>query len=175
MTRAKPENDSGRIAETMPPLHGLRTAQIVGRSFRHGIHAVQTGDSTAWAFAWQELAAAGAAGNLAQLSDGLAGFVHEVRHSAARPIEVLPRGCPGLCRDECLAVSLVAASQTGACPALKACAFALLECSNLEPCLKAAAQFGGALREAGHTLPPDMICNALAFLPAALGRPVAHA
>lgn len=149
-----------------PPHAHLRLAHRIGRSFRYGINAERTGDPRAWSFVWQEWAdATSSSAEADHLLTHLAAFVGDVGRTAARPIDVLPHGCPGLCRDECLAVSIVAASQLGACPALKACAFALLESSNLAPCLQSAAEFGGALRAAGHVLNADHVLNALAMAP----------
>ena len=145
---------------------GVRVAEMVGRSFRCGILARRERSAVGWSYAWQEIA--GVAGP--DRADGLIGelsrFVESVDASAVRRIEVLPKGCPGLCRDECLAVSIVAGSQLGACPALKACAFALIESANVDSCIRSAGRFSDALREAGQTLPPDFICNALALMPA---------
>lgn len=147
------------------PAH-TRLAHRVGRSFRYGMTAHRTGDRSAWSFAWQEWAIASEdAEAVDRLVARLADYVGDIGRTAARPIDILPHGCPGLCRDECLAVSIVAASQQGACPALKACAYALLETSNLAPCLSSAMAFGCALRDAGHILEPDHICNALALAP----------
>ncbi len=105
-----------------------------------------------------------------RLSKSLGGFVASVEAAAARKIEVLPKGCPGLCRDECLAVSIIAASQRGVCPALRACIFALIENGEIEPCVRSAAEFSHALSETGYTLPADVVCNALALMPDGAGR-----
>lgn len=151
---------------------GVRVAEMVGRSFRCGILARRERSAVGWSYAWQELA--GVAGP--DRADGLIGelsrFVESVDAAAVRRIEVLPKGCPGLCRDECLAVSIVAASQLGACPALKACVFALIESANVESCIRSAGRFSDALREAGQTLPTDFVCNALALMP--VGAPWMH-
>lgn len=53
-----------------------------------------------------------------------------VEACAVRPVTVLPVSALGFCRDECLAISLVAACQHDACPALRACACALLGCDH---------------------------------------------
>ncbi|MDX2307645.1 MAG: hypothetical protein NW216_05345 [Hyphomicrobium sp.] len=141
-----------------------RTAHALGRSFRCGVHAASGGDEAALAFAWQELADSAGAEHADRLLAALIGFVETVETTAQRPIVVLPRACAGLCRDECLAVSIVTASQAGACPALKACAFALLASADVEPCLTAARELGDRLKDAGRTLPSTLICNAAAFV-----------
>jgi hypothetical protein len=152
------------------PRSDLRVAQMVGRSFRCGIHARREESDIAWSFAWQEMAGVLGAQAADRLSKSLGGFVASVEAAAARKIEVLPKGCPGLCRDECLAVSIIAASQRGVCPALRACIFALIENGEIEPCVRSAAEFSHALSETGYTLPADVVCNALALMPDGAGR-----
>ncbi len=152
----------------------MRVAQMVGRSFRCGMLARQ-GDAVSWSFAWQELAGVAGPDRADGLIASLGLFVDSVDAAAARRVEVLPKGCPGLCRDECLAVSIIAASQLGACPALRACAFALIACSNVEPCIRSAGNFSAALREAGQILSPDVVCNALALMPGGSGAVMPHA
>lgn len=152
------------------PAGNLRVAQMVGRSFRCGMLARLENPAIAWSYAWQEIAGVTGAGHADRIFVALGAFVDSVEAAAARRIEVLPKGCPGLCRDECLAVSIIAASQLGACPALKACVFALIDSGNVEPCIQSAGLFSAALSEAGQTLPPDVVCNALALMPGPSGR-----
>lgn len=156
--------------QDVAPAGSLRVAQMVGRSFRCGMLARRGNPAIAWSYAWQEIAGVTGAGHVDQIFIALGAFVDSVEAAAARRIEVLPKGCPGLCRDECLAVSIIAASQLGACPALKACVFALIDSGNVEPCIQSAGLFSAALSEAGQTLPPDVVCNALALMPGPAGR-----
>jgi hypothetical protein len=129
----------------------------------------------AWSYAWQEIAGVAGVSHADRLVVALGAFINSVESAAARRIEVLPKGCPGLCRDECLVVSIMAASQLGACPALKACMFALIDSGNVEPCIRSAGLFSTALSDAGQTLPPDVVCNALALMPGSAGRKLADA
>jgi hypothetical protein len=127
------------------------------------------GPAIGWSYAWQEIAGVTGPSQADRLVSVLGPFVESVDASAVRRIEVLPKACPGLCRDECLAVSIVAATQLGACPALKACVFALIESANVEPCIRSARTFSDALRDTGHVLPSEFVCNALTLMPA--GQP----
>jgi len=147
----------------------FRVAQMVGRSFRCGVLARREPTGLSWSYAWQEIAGIAGATHANGLVTALEQFVESVYLAAARPIEVLPKGCPGLCRDECLAVSIIAASQHGACPALKACVYALIDCNNVDNCIRTAGSFSAALRDAGQSLPSNAVCNALALLPAQPG------
>jgi hypothetical protein len=164
-------NQAG-AAGTLPwtPRSDMRIAQMVGRSFRCGMLARRERDGLAWSFAWQELAGVAGDGHADGLVNALGIFVESIDRAAVRRIEVLPKGCPGLCRDECLAVSIVAASQLGVCPALKACVFALVDSVHVDPCIRSAAVFGEALRDAGQMLSHDVVCNALAMMPVSAGR-----
>jgi hypothetical protein len=144
----------------------MRVAQMVGRSFRCAIHARRELAASSWSYAWQEIANVAGADHADRLIVALGDFVESVDAVAARQIEVLPKACPGLCRDECLAVSAIAASQLGECPAMKACLFALVETAQLEETIRSAASLSCALRDAGQALPPDAVCNALALMPA---------
>ncbi len=148
----------------------FRPEVALGRAFRCGLLAVRTGEIANWAFAWQELATASNAGAADRLVNDLGRFVKSVEASAQRRIGVLPAGCPGLCRDECLAVSIIAACQHGACPALRACAFALLASADVDGPLSAANCLAETMKCEGQFLSPDAVCNAAAFVPDPAGQ-----
>jgi hypothetical protein len=161
--------------QVSPARPDYRVAQMVGRSFRCGMLARREASGLSWSYAWQELAGVAGATSADNLVTALGHFVETVDRTAMRRIEVLPKGCPGLCRDECLAVSVVAAAQLGACPALKACIYALIQGGNIDACISAAGTFSSALKAAGQSLPPDVVCNALALMPGDPGRARYHA
>ena len=71
-------------------------------------------------------------------------------------------GCAGFCRDECIAISVIAACQHDNCPALRACAFALLDSPHVDPMLDEAGAFANRLLEIDQRLSPSMICNVAA-------------
>ena len=98
----------------------------------------------------------------------LACWVRAVRASASRKIEYYPFGCAGFCPDECMAISLIAASQHHRCPAMRACALALTGSSLVEPVIDAANAFADALEEADQRLSPEAVA-ALAASPEARG------
>lgn len=140
----------------------LHAALNVGYSFRCGILSAHTSEKRYKTFAWQTLAQLSCDLEtidilLSQLTD----FILNLDKNCSRKIEVLPQGCPGLCRDECLAVSMIAASQQKSCPALKACGYALLETCSLEPSLNAAEKFGATLQKAGIFLSPHIVHDGL--------------
>ncbi|MGQ0673678.1 MAG: hypothetical protein ACT4N2_12490 [Hyphomicrobium sp.] len=149
----------------------LRPERLVGMTFRRGVAALDRRDATQWQFAWQDFADAAGPQDATALLGGLTSWVGTLRRCAGRRLETFPAGCPGFCRDECLAISLIAASQQGACPALKACAFALLGSDLIDEPLTASAKFGDDLAKAGQRLSADAVCNVLAAMPAHAMRP----
>lgn len=149
----------------------MRPERLVGVCFRHGLAGLETGHRCLWELAWQEFANAAGPAAASDLLGELLGFVQSVKLAAERPIQTLPPACPGLCRDECLAVAMVAAGQHRVCPALKACAFTLLGSSNVRRPLAAAETFGDRLRDVEQILSPDSICNAASWIPAEGQRP----
>lgn len=159
------------LPDLAPPLHRdsavaemcavARPERLVGLGFRRGMTALRTGDRSCWAFAWQEFANETDVCRADDLLDSLTGFVGAVSKSAGRRIETFPSGCPGFCRDECLAISMIAACQHGACPALRACAFALLNSGDVDGTLRAAGQFAHCLRQGNQMLSQDAVCSVM--------------
>ncbi len=72
-------------------------------------------------------------------------WVRTIRAQAHRRLEYFPVNCIGFCRDECMAISMIAAWQHNACPALRACAFALIGESCIDPVVNASEDFAGVL------------------------------
>lgn len=139
--------------------------RLAGCGFRHIMPFAATGDLSGWALAEQTYANVVGHERAEAIVTDLGGFARCVCRAAQRRIETLPAGCPGFCRDECLAISIIAASQHGACPALKACAFALLASSEVCATLDAATSLADRLRDAGQVLSLDSVCNAAALVP----------
>jgi hypothetical protein len=148
-----------------------RPERLVGFGFRRALKAIETGDQMPWEFAWQEFANATDPDRATQLVARLSVWARAVRRCSGRRIETLPSSCPGFCRDECLAISMIAASQHQVCPALRACAFALMGASEISPALEASDAFGAALTRSGQILSPLSVCNALAFSEPANQKP----
>lgn len=149
-----------------------RPERLVGMGFRRGISALESGDMIPWQFCWQEIANVTSPDHATTLVAGLSCWVRSVRKSAGRRIETFPASCPGFCRDECLAISMIAASQHSSCPALRACAFALLGSNALDEPMRTAQSFASALSRCGLTLSDQSVCNGLSALsPTAAPKP----
>lgn len=165
---AQRRSPDDRIALT-PPLAG-EPERLVGLGFRCWLNGFRTGNIGCWELAWQEFSKALGASAARPVVTDLACFVRAVQGSAIRRIEVYPTDCPGFCRDECLAIAMVAACQHSVCPALKACAFALIGSQHLDTAIGSAESFASSLRQADQVLSATSICNAAAIVPGAGGR-----
>jgi hypothetical protein len=140
--------------------------RLVGVGFRCWLSGFRNSDIGCWEVAWD--AYSGAVGPRAAkpLMSELAAWVRAVQEAAERRIELYPARCDQFCRDECLAISMVAACQHSACPAFRACAVALLGSSEIEEAMEGAEEFALRLKEADQVLSPDT-----AFLGARLLSP----
>lgn len=124
---------------------------LVGLGFRYWMTGYQHGKFDYWKDGWRlytdELGVLAARSVVTELAT----WVQEVVTAAQRPIEVGPctklRGDMRFCRDECMAVSLIAACQTGVCPALQACAHALIGDQDAERVICASTCFANRLAD----------------------------
>ncbi|HEX5931979.1 MAG TPA: hypothetical protein VFY74_09565 [Methyloceanibacter sp.] len=153
---------SVRVAawDRIPPRSGAEW--LVGMGFRCWLAGYDTGDIACWENGWNEYARALGPERARRAVTELACWVRAVRASASRKIEYSPVGCPGFCADECLAISLIAASQHHRCPAMRACALALTGSDSVDPVLKAANAFADALQEADQRLSPEAVATLMA-------------
>jgi hypothetical protein len=101
---------------------------FVGRGFRFWLTGFRTGELAHWERAF----------TLAEQTVGLTAardvcrdfsqWVRLLSEHSHRDLHVLDPASRCFCRDECIAMALVAAHQHQACPALQACAMTLLSC-----------------------------------------------
>jgi hypothetical protein len=137
--------------------HATGAEWLVGMGFRCWLAGYETGDIACWENGWNEYARALGPERARRAVTELACWVRTVRASASRKIEYAPFGCPGFCADECLAISLIAASQHQRCPAMRACALALTGSDSVDPVLEAANAFADALDQADQRLSPEAV------------------
>jgi hypothetical protein len=161
MSYIKPVPNYGLIQPAVP--HNGGPEGLVGLGFRYWVSGYQTGDIDRWEKAWRlydtALGPKAAKTAVAELS----AWVRAVSAAARRDIKVVSdEGC-GLCRDECLAVSMIAACQHNTCPAMRACAFALIDSSLIDEVVHHAESFAVTLRGLDKVLPPAFIVNAAAL------------
>lgn len=101
---------------------------FVGVGFRYWLTGLRTGELAHWerafSLAEQTLGLAAARDVCRDFSQ----WVRVLSERSRRDLHVLGPGSRCFCRDECVAMAVVAAHQHKACPALQACAMTLLEC-----------------------------------------------
>ncbi|MEL7542360.1 MAG: hypothetical protein AAGJ70_01145 [Pseudomonadota bacterium] len=137
---------------------------LVGFGFRCWMRGAAHGEIASWELCWNAFAQAlGTTGARRAVGD-LSCWVRSLRASAGRTLKVFPTHCPGLCRDEVLAVSMIAASQNDVCPAMRACAYALLESPSLDAPVELGQTFATTLRREGVVLATSDLVNAAALV-----------
>ncbi|MGI9385064.1 MAG: hypothetical protein ACR2PO_18075 [Methyloligellaceae bacterium] len=145
---------------------------LVGIGFRCWMAGYMTSDINCWEVGWSHYARTLGAQQAKAAVTELACWVRAVRSRAARDIEVYPADCAGFCRDECMAISMIAAAQQNACPAMRACAFALIGDSLVDEVVNTAEGFAHVLGDVGVRLAPESVVQSPALASQAeLGRP----
>lgn len=141
-------------------------AQLIGLGFRYWMLGRRQADLECWTEAWDLYS--GTLGVAAgQIAVGhLAAWVRAIDQSAVRPIKLAPPRCPLFCRDECIAISMIAACQHNTCPAMRACAFALIECSAIDGVVAHAQGLADAFAGVDQVLPAPLATPIAAALPA---------
>ncbi len=130
---------------------------LVGYGFRCWLSGYQNGNIRNWEDCWSFYRKELGNDTARKAVTDLASWVNAVRISSLREIRLLPSRCPSFCRDECLAVSLIAASQHESCPALQACAYALIGADQIETVLKTASRFAATLKASDVVLGQDLV------------------
>ena len=127
--------------------------RLVGLGFRYWLKGFRTGDISCWERAWcaysDVLGATAAKGAVTDLSC----WVRAINRHARRDLETAAVDCERFCRDECIAIEMISACQHEACPAMRACAFALLGCSMIDEVVRGAENFAATMRGADQVLP----------------------
>lgn len=141
--------------------------RLVGLGFRYWMLGRKTGNVHHWERTWGLYCGVfGLCG--ARLAVGnLSAWVNTLCTATQRDIEVCPARCSELCRDECIAVSMIAACQHNTCPALRACAFALIESSSIDRAVGEAQQFAATMDGLEQRLSYASIISIAATVPAA--------
>jgi len=159
-----PNAPGGRPCHQACQLHKLSAnARLVARGFRGWMSGLQTADLRCWEQVWRDYTGTLGGGCAAPAIAGLAAWVQSVNRHTLRPIALESLSSGRYCHDECMAVSIVAAAQNETCPAMRACAYALLGTSDVDPVVSRAEAFAGTLKSAGVVIEPSMIANAAAM------------
>jgi hypothetical protein len=137
--------------------------RLIGLGFRYWVAGYKSGDIDRWEDAWRIYSQALGPNAARTAVSELSAWVRAVSAAARREIEVCAGDCAGFCRDECLAVSMIAACQHNTCPAMRACAFALIESSLIDEVVHHAESFAVTMRGLDQVLSPGLIVNAAAY------------
>lgn len=136
-----------------PPQRMTEADAIVGLGFRCSMACLRVCDGQTHQQARALLAAAVRFNDLpSQLIADFTCWTLAIEATSARPIVVLPPSSPSYCRDECLAIALVAACRNDTCPALHACAAALLGTDDVARTMAATQIVANTLLRVGPRL-----------------------
>jgi hypothetical protein len=144
--------DGDALAPAIP--HFAGPERLVGFGFRLWLNGFRTGDISSWEQAWSAYAGTIGAAAARTAVGQLSCWVRAVDCYAQRELVTAPNDCARFCHDERVAIAMIAACQHHVCPAMRACAFALLGCSMIEEVVDVAEDFAQAMREAQQILSP---------------------
>jgi len=129
--------------------------RLVALGFRHWVAGYQTSDIACWEQAWRLFEGELGPQAARRIVGDLSCWVRAITSASRREIEVFPGPCRGFCRDECVAVSLVASMQHGVCPAMQACTKALLETCDCDDVMGQSCALAATLKANGLELSAD--------------------
>jgi hypothetical protein len=153
------DKQSGQRVHAMPR---SGAEWLVGVGFRCWLAGYDTGDIACWENGWNAYSRVLGPERAKRAVTELACWVRAVRAAASRKIEYCPVGCAKFCADECMAISLIAASQHHRCPAMRACALALTGSDLVDPVIDTANAFADALQDADQLLSPEAVAALMA-------------
>lgn len=154
-----PSNFTQSTTQVSPQLN--MGENLVGIGFRSWMSGYQTRNFTCWQEGWNVFARELGVEQAKLSITDLACWVRSIHAGATRNIEIYPASCEGFCRDESMAISMVAACQNNACPAMKACAFALIGDAAINEVVDTAERFADTLGHCGVVLGAESITNAV--------------
>jgi hypothetical protein len=146
------------------PLHARAPERLVGIGFRCWLTGFTTGDIGCWEDAWNAFSTTLGNDRAKALLLDLSQFVRAISATAERDIQVQAPGACGFCRDECLAISIIAACQHGAHHSLAASTSALIGSDAIGDALNGAQAFACGLKSANQVLSADSVCPATCAL-----------
>ena len=130
--------------------------RLVGIGLRSWLNGIDTGDISCWQKGWERYSEAIGQERAKAVFTELGCLARIIQSNTGRKIESESFECPDFCRDECLAVAMIAASQHEHCPALESCAQALSGQENSTAIIEGASQLGRTLQNAGIMLSRDL-------------------
>ena len=125
-----------------------------------GLRAARPGNVNCWERVWRLYSNVLAPSSAKVVLGCLSSFAKSVNAASRNGIKVSAMDACQFSRDECLAISMVAASQHHTCPAMRACAFALIESNMMDEVLHHADTYALTLRSQNEVVSPEWIVNA---------------
>ncbi len=117
---------SHEACRVLPSLRRDDDAQrLVGLGFRYWVSGYQSGDIDRWEKAWKIYSSVLGPQAARTPSPSFPPGCGPSALQRGATSKSVTGDCAGFCRDECLAVSMIAACQHNTCPAMRACAFAV--------------------------------------------------
>lgn len=147
MATATPCGRSVALFDRMPE-------RLVLEGFRRWISGYATGDLGHWEEAWNLHASTLGPRTARSVVDHLAQFVRVVRDWSLCPVTCFPGNCRHICRQECFALAMVAASQNHDLDCLASAMRHLLDPEGHEEAMLPALSYAEALRESDLFLIP---------------------
>jgi hypothetical protein len=136
------------------PLFDRLPERLVLEGFRRWVAGYASGDLSHWEEAWNLYAASLGPRDARNVVDRLAQFVRIVRCWSVCPIACFPGGCRHICRQECFALAMVAASQNQNLDCLAAAMRHLLDPEGHEEAMLPALAYAEAMKEHDLLLMP---------------------
>lgn len=155
---------SAATSAAVRPLPAHAPERLVGVGFRCWLNGLSTGEIENWTDAWNTYESVLGADHAKALLMDLSVFVRAVSAGSRREINVMERGCSGFCQDECLAISIIAASQHGAHTSLAETARTLLGSDDIGDTIMGAERLAGGLTHRRQKLSAHSICPATCAL-----------
>jgi hypothetical protein len=131
--------------------------KLVGVGFRCWMTGYHTGEIACWEEVWKSCSEALGPTAAREVVSAVACWVRSIKDNARREIEVFPIGCRGFCRDECVAISMVAACQHDVRRIMTGCATTLLGCPPVDEVMEGVRTLAGALTATNQVLSPSSI------------------
>ncbi|TCT12064.1 hypothetical protein EDC22_103379 [Tepidamorphus gemmatus] len=128
--------------------------RLVILGMRGWIAGYETGDISCWEAVWNDHARE--VGPLAakRIVSELSGWVRIMRSEGCRGVACYPRPCRFMCRDECLALRMIASCQNGLRAVAEESGRQLVEIDRVDEFLAAADAYAAELSGAGLDLIP---------------------
>lgn len=146
---------SNQTAEAPSRLLNRPAERLVVTGFRCWMAGYEYGSIECWEVAWNAFAADLGTSGARQAFGDLQYFVRSIRQASCRTIECFPYCCNCVCRDECMALSIISALQQGDRDLARTAAHYLTgatQSASIDSVVDAAAQFAAALETAERRL-----------------------